>query len=479
MNAFGESRRTAIARDIHGILARLLDVTLIVLGAIAASYARVPDTNGDDRTFVVFSIACALFLFPVFGVYQSWRGRSKLRLAGHISLAWLASQGCAIALLFALHWAAFVSRLWCAYWTIFTLAGLVVSRFVVHSIRTRRRSAGHDLRSVGVIGVGAHCEKVLAKIIGSPQSGFRAVVHCVSQPGGLRSQRLTGKLTVTADELRSQPTLADFAAYVRQNNVREVWVALPMSEEKMLREILGEFSEDLVNIRFIPDVLSLAMFNGEMIELMGSPALNLVSSPLSGSALLQKAIFDRLFAVCALIAVSPLMVAIAIAVKMSSKGPVFFRQTRKGVDGRTFRIFKFRTMRAHAKTAGFVQQATRDDPRITSVGSFLRRTSLDELPQFLNVLRGEMSVVGPRPHATAHDDHYQTIVDGYIHRYRIKPGITGWAQVNGFRGETDQIEKMQGRVECDLYYLRNWSLKLDIRIVVATVMKGSAHQNAY
>jgi lipopolysaccharide/colanic/teichoic acid biosynthesis glycosyltransferase len=136
-------------------------------------------------------------------------------------------------------------------------------------------------------------------------------------------------------------------------------------------------------------------------------------------------------------------------------------------------------MREHAETAGVVQQATRNDPRITPVGSFLRRTSLDELPQFLNVLRGEMSVVGPRPHATAHDDLYQKIVDGYIHRYRIKPGITGWAQVNGFRGETDRIEKMQGRVEYDLYYLRNWSMKLDIRIVIATVMKGLVHRNAY
>jgi lipopolysaccharide/colanic/teichoic acid biosynthesis glycosyltransferase len=128
---------------------------------------------------------------------------------------------------------------------------------------------------------------------------------------------------------------------------------------------------------------------------------------------------------------------------------------------------------------GVVQQATRNDPRITPLGAFLRRTSLDELPQFLNVLRGEMSIVGPRPHATAHDDHYQKIVDNYIHRYRIKPGITGWAQVNGFRGETDRVEKMQSRVEYDLYYLRNWSLKLDIRIVIATVMKGLVHRNAY
>jgi Undecaprenyl-phosphate glucose phosphotransferase len=476
MRTAADLRRNAASLEMQGVLARLLDVALVLLGALAASGYRPRGVEHavDDWTFVAFSVACTLLLFPLFGVYRSWRGRSKLRLAGHISIAWLAAQACAVALMFLLHQTSLVSRLWSAYWTLNTLVALVVSRYVVHSIRTRIRSAGYDLRTVGVIGVGAHCEKVLARIMASPASGFRAVAHFVSQSTLSQPAEpldATGSVTCSA--------LATFAAYVRENNVREVWVALPMSEEQTLRDILDEFSGDLVNIRFIPDVQSLAMFGGEMIELMGAPAINLVASPLSGAALLQKAIFDRLFAITALLFVSPVMLVIAIAVKLTSKGPVFFRQTRKGADGRTFQIFKFRTMYAHVEKAGVVQQATRNDPRITPLGGFLRRTSLDELPQFLNVLRGEMSVVGPRPHATAHDDHYQKIVDGYIHRYRIKPGITGWAQVNGFRGETDRIEKMQGRVEYDLYYLRNWSLKLDIRIVIATVMKGLVHRNAY
>jgi lipopolysaccharide/colanic/teichoic acid biosynthesis glycosyltransferase len=158
---------------------------------------------------------------------------------------------------------------------------------------------------------------------------------------------------------------------------------------------------------------------------------------------------------------------------------VFFTQRRRGANGKIFHIYKFRSMRVHAEAAGVVKQATRGDPRVTRVGAFLRKTSLDELPQFFNVLRGEMSVVGPRPHAIEHDKLYQDIVDGYIHRYRIKPGITGWAQVNGFRGETDRIEKMQGRVAHDLYYLSNWSFELDMRIVVATIVKGLKHSNAY
>jgi exopolysaccharide biosynthesis polyprenyl glycosylphosphotransferase len=186
-----------------------------------------------------------------------------------------------------------------------------------------------------------------------------------------------------------------------------------------------------------------------------------------------------LFALAALVAVAPVLLACAIAVKLSSPGPIFFRQSRKGADGRVFTIYKFRTMRLHEQKPGVLEQATRDDPRITTVGGFLRRTSLDELPQFFNVLRGDMSVVGPRPHALEHDDLYQNVVSGYIHRYRIKPGITGWAQINGFRGETDRIEKMEGRVAHDLYYLRNWSFGLDVKIIFATVFKGLHHPNAY
>jgi Undecaprenyl-phosphate glucose phosphotransferase len=223
----------------------------------------------------------------------------------------------------------------------------------------------------------------------------------------------------------------------------------------------------------------MALFEGGVIDLIGAPAISLVASPLPARAIVQKEIFDRVFAALALLALMPLLAIIAIAVKCSSRGPTFFTQYRKGADGRVFKIYKFRTMRPHAEKAGVVTQATKGDPRVTRVGALLRRTSLDELPQFFNVLRGEMSVVGPRPHAIEHDELYQKVINGYIHRYRIKPGITGWAQVNGFRGETDRVEKMQKRVEHDLYYLRNWSFALDMRIVMTTVARGLINSNAY
>jgi Undecaprenyl-phosphate glucose phosphotransferase len=336
-------------------------------------------------------------------------------------------------------------------------------------VLARLRRAGHNLRTVAIVGAGSHRDELLDKVIASPASGFRVVGTFNSSPD----------IEPARPGMRVHHRLEEFATWVRAEQVAEVWLALSMSEERFALRILDEFSGDLVNLRFIPDVRNFAAFDGEMIDLMGAPAINLMASPLSARSRLEKAIFDRVFAVVTLVGLSPLFVLIALAVKLSSKGPVLFTQRRKGADGRAFWIFKFRTMRVHTEQAGVVRQASRNDPRITRVGSFLRRTSLDELPQFLNVLRGEMSVVGPRPHAIEHDDQYQKIVDGYIHRYRVKPGITGWAQVNGFRGETDRIEKMRGRVEHDLYYLRNWSFALDMRIVIATVQKGLVHRNAY
>jgi len=185
------------------------------------------------------------------------------------------------------------------------------------------------------------------------------------------------------------------------------------------------------------------------------------------------------FAAAALIALLPLFSLVALAIKLSSPGPVLFRQKRKGIDGNEFSIYKFRSIRVHTEQVGVIKQATKGDSRITRVGAILRKTSIDELPQFINVLKGEMSVVGPRPHAVEHDELYKDLVQNYMYRYRIKPGITGWAQVNGFRGETDRLEKMVGRVACDLYYMRNWTFSLDVKIVMLTFMKGFINANAY
>jgi Undecaprenyl-phosphate glucose phosphotransferase len=460
-------------RDLQSFLARIVDVALIITGAAVASQIRFDEwePSGFFAVFVIFSAAFALVLFPIFGVYESWRGRSKLVLAGQVSLAFLIVQACAMMAMFSVRQIDMVSRLWFAYWTAMAGGLLIAYRLGIHAVLARLRNAGLNLHQVAIVGCGGHCDAILRRIERAPATGFRATAVYNTHP----EQHLPPNPRVnTFDDLEA------FAGYIRGNDVHELWLALPLSEERIIFRLVSEFRNDLVNIRFMPDVRSIALFdNSGVIDLLGVPAINLIASPLSPSALFKKDLFDRVFALSALIGLAPLLIAIALAVKLSSPGPVFFKQKRKGADGRVFTIYKFRSMRLHTEEKGVVKQATRNDPRITRLGAFLRRTSLDELPQFFNVLRGDMSVVGPRPHALEHDDLYQKVVAGYIHRYRIKPGITGWAQINGYRGETDRIEKMERRVAHDLYYLGNWSFGLDMRIIAATIVKGLVHSNAY
>ncbi|WOD18544.1 undecaprenyl-phosphate glucose phosphotransferase [Paraburkholderia kirstenboschensis] len=460
-------------RKFQDLLARMFDVALVLAGAAAASQIRFDylAQSGFYWALVMFAAAFALAIFPAFGVYESWRGRSKLMLAGQVSLAWLIVQGSALVLMYSLHRIDLVSRLWFSYWTAVTGGLLISYRLITHAVLARARSAGMNLHQVAIVGSGSQCDAIIRRIESAPTAGFRATAVYNTSPE---------KSPVTSTRVTVFDSVDALAEYIRTNDVHELWLMLSLSEEPLICSLVGEFRDDLVNIRFMPDVRSLALFEGSgVIDVLGVPAINLVASPLSANSMLKKEIFDRLFAAAALLCLSPVLLVIAVAVKLSSRGPVFFRQKRKGADGRVFTIYKFRSMRLHTEEKGTVKQATRDDPRVTKVGAFLRRTSLDELPQFFNVLRGDMSVVGPRPHALEHDELYQKVVAGYINRYRIKPGITGWAQINGFRGETDRIEKMERRVEHDLYYLGHWSFALDMRIIGATIVAGLLHRNAY
>ncbi len=211
----------------------------------------------------------------------------------------------------------------------------------------------------------------------------------------------------------------------------------------------------------------------------GMVELTRMAEPPALPALLVKEVFDRFFALAVLLMLSPLLLALALAIRLTSEGPVLFRQLRIGRDGRPFHVYKFRSMRLHAEQDGRLTQATRDDPRITPLGRLMRRTSLDELPQFLNVLRGEMSVVGPRPHALEHHDLYLRRLPGYLYRHGMKPGITGWAQIHGCRGETDSDDKMAQRVALDLHYIGHWSLGMDLKIVCWTALHGWTDHHAY
>jgi putative colanic acid biosynthesis UDP-glucose lipid carrier transferase len=259
----------------------------------------------------------------------------------------------------------------------------------------------------------------------------------------------------------------------------EIWICLPLSDADGIKQTLNSFGHYCSNIRIVPDVISLSLLNHTVSEALGIPVYDLSTSPATTYMLVVKTILDVFLSLFIIALFSPLFFVIALAVKITSRGPVFYKQKRLGWNGVEIVVYKFRSMYFLGSSENEFLQASVNDKRVTSVGRFLRRTSLDELPQFFNVLQGRMSIVGPRPHAIAHNEHYKELIPRYMHRHKVMPGITGWAQINGLRGETDTLEKMRKRIEYDLYYIENMSLWLDLRIIVMTIFKGFVHKNAY
>ncbi|KXU93336.1 undecaprenyl-phosphate glucose phosphotransferase, partial [Caballeronia megalochromosomata] len=389
-----------------------------------------------EATMLAFSCVLMIMTFPSFGIYQSWRGKAVYDLLLRVTAAWLLVESAGVLLTFSIHRSESLSRLWLMYWAACTVGLLIVSKTLIYTALKFLRREGFNQKTVAIVGSAPYAQMLIEQMRGRPDAGFSPV--CVFDIDTKRGD-------MKGDALAGVPIERDFdqlAEQVRERRIRELWLALPISQEQTIHHIVNAFRDDFVNVRFIPDVRSLSFFGHAVVDLLGVPAINLAASPITDIKVLPKRVFDRAFAACVLIGMSPVLAVIAMSVKLSSPGPVFFKQKRKGIDGREFEIYKFRSMKVHQEVAGHVTQARRGDKRVTKVGAFLRRTSLDELPQFINVLKGEMSVVGPRPHALEHDDIYKDLVKGYMHRYRIKPGITGWAQVNGYRGETDRIEKM-------------------------------------
>lgn len=272
--------------------------------------------------------------------------------------------------------------------------------------------------------------------------------------------------------------LRDVADHVWAHSVREVYITLPLSSQPRIQTLLESLQGTTASLFFVPDVFGISIIQGRLQDMNGVPVAGILETPFTGTNELVKRISDVVLSSIILLMISPILVALAIGVKLSSPGPVIFKQRRNGLDGEEITVYKFRSMRAMDNGA-VVKQASKGDPRITKFGAFIRRTSLDELPQFLNVLQGRMSIVGPRPHAVAHNEEYRKLIRAYMVRHKVKPGITGWAQVNGLRGETETVDKMKARVEYDLEYLRNWSLMLDLQIIARTFWLMFFDRHAY
>ncbi|AOK63285.1 undecaprenyl-phosphate glucose phosphotransferase [Burkholderia ubonensis] len=448
------------------------DVALVLMGVlIAQAWAGLAWRDLTDAQRGAIALLCALTLMllprgPCAAGDGGWAALSRIVVAiacaGLLTVAgatWIMSRG------------ATMSTRWIARTVLAGDAALLLGRAAMLALARRRGDARGRPRRVALVGATAYGRAALDRMRLAPQPSYVAV--CVfDEADAAREERDIGGVPVIGDwdELRGR---------IRAGLIDEVWLTLPMSHERRIQRIVRELRDEFVELRLLPDVRHVAVVDRSATDVLGMPAINLATTPRSAPELWAKFAFDRAFALAVLVPLLPVLAALAVAVKLSSPGPVLFRQRRKGVDGREFDILKFRTMRVHRQQPGVVRQASRNDARITPVGAFLRRTSLDELPQFFNVLFGQMSVVGPRPHAIEHDDFYRRLVDGYMYRYRVRPGITGWAQVNGYRGETRKVEAMAARVKFDLFYMQNWSFWFDIKIILLTIVRGFVGRNAF
>jgi putative colanic acid biosynthesis UDP-glucose lipid carrier transferase len=295
---------------------------------------------------------------------------------------------------------------------------------------------------------------------------------------GFFDYRHAERLGAVAGAVNSSCKAADFANFVRQNGIDRVYIALPMSTAPRIHELLDALRDTTASVYFVPNLFAFDLVQARCIEINGMPAFSICDSPLQGMSAIWKRVLDLALAAAALALLWPVFVVIALLIKFTSPGPVLFKQRRYGLNGEEILIYKFRSMTVW-EDGPVIAQATKEDRRLTRVGKFLRRTSLDELPQIFNVLEGKMSFVGPRPHAVAHNEEYRKLISGYMIRHKVRPGITGWAQVNGLRGETSTVEKMHERVQFDLDYLKNWSLRFDLRIIARTARILLSDRNAY
>ena len=283
------------------------------------------------------------------------------------------------------------------------------------------------------------------------------------------------------DRSSEYPVLArieELPELVKRNHIELVYLALPMVSGPRLQGLLDALRDTTASVYFVPDMFVTDLIQGRVDSVSGMPVLGVCDSPFSGVSGLIKRASDTVLSIAILAAISPLLAFLALCVKLSSPGPVIFKQRRYGLDGEEIVVYKFRSMTV-TEDGEAIRQCARGDSRLTPLGAFMRRTSLDELPQFFNVLQGRMSIVGPRPHAIAHNELYRTLIKGYMQRHKVRPGLTGWAQVNGLRGETATLERMQARIDHDLDYLRNWSLRLDLYIIAKTVWVVLKGENAH
>ncbi len=436
-----------------GAVVQALADPLVAIGVLLVCVAQFHMTFGG--AYLILALIVFSLTFPGKPPPSSTVGG----VIGGVLISWLAI----VALLLVLGWATqtlgfFDQRVILA-WVVATPMAMIAAHLIAPVVLPRVLALEGMQRVAVIIGAGEVGRNLAARIQAAPSLGMRFAGYfddrCPDRLGGGSSGKMLG-------------SLGELAEYAKSGRVDLIYITLPMASQPRILALLDQLKDTTASIYFAPDIFLFDLIQGRMDRIGGFPVVAVCETPFCGVNGLVKRASDIVLATSILALILPVMIAIAIGVKASSPGPVLFKQRRYGLDGREIFIYKFRSMTV-TEDGDSIRQATRGDPRVTRFGGFLRRTSLDELPQFINVLQGRMSVVGPRPHAVAHNEMYRKLIKGYMIRHKVRPGITGWAQVNGLRGETETLEKMKARIEYDLAYLRNWSLALDLKIVLKTI----------
>lgn len=469
--------RRALARSIYGDLVQIVDFLSVIVAASVIAGVYVGGlidvdsaTSTDIQRYVAAGILGATVVTTLLrrdGYYEFNRLISSRHAPRAIVSRWTATIVGLIAFSFAIKNSEDFSRVWLLAWYLSAASAMVTTRYMCAYLL--RREAGENgalARRIAVIG-GSQAAHDFAELVRRTEAAAKIIGIFETDPNGAqgRSFDLSGDLEV-------------LARLARRGDIDDIVIASSAASEREVDALVNRLSILPVSVSICACPDWLRHTGGEMARIGAAPVLNLYRRPLEGWGGFIKTVEDRALAAAALMALSPVLLVIAVAIMLQGKGPVLFSQQRHGFNHSVFRIYKFRTMTV-AEDGEDVVQATRQDPRVTPLGKILRRYSLDELPQLFNVLKGDMSLVGPRPHALAHNHDYAQKIENYSGRHKVKPGITGWAQVNGCRGETSETEHMAERVRYDLEYIDNWSLYFDIKILAMTVFAVLSPKNAH
>ena len=453
-----------------GLTHRLADGAAIGLGlglACVASQAEATDGLLAAATAII-----VFYLFAEFtGLYRGWQGVPTEREVLCSLVTWLYTLPLCLAAAFLADRSGALPREVVVAWSLLAPALVGISRIGLRWLQYVLRARGFNTRGFAIVGVNELGLRLARNIDSSPHLGLKLVGFYDDRPAsrgpGIPSE--LGHRLGNLDELMEQ---------ARLGRVERIYITFPMRAETRIKKVLERLADTTASVYVVPDFFVFELLHSRWTSIGGLPVVSVFENPFYGVDGAIKRLADICLATLFLAVAAVPMAVAAVLVKLSSPGPVFFRQQRYGLDGRQINVWKFRSMRV-GKQGEAVVQATKVDPRVTRIGAILRKTSLDELPQLFNVLDGSMSLVGPRPHATSHNEMYRKIIQGYMLRHKVKPGITGLAQVNGWRGETDTLYKMEKRVEFDHQYIREWSPWVDIKILVKTIFTVLFHHNAY